>query len=180
MNRALIVIDAQNDFITGALANPNAVKALPTLKNVVEYARGTGFKIFYTMDTHNNDYLETQEGKNLPVPHCIRYTSGWGIDNSVAPHEEDIIIEKFTFGYDDWADWGWLKDMDEIWIAGFCTDICVVANFMILKACFPEVPIVVIADACAGVTQARHDAAIITMESCQARIIDWEDIAYET
>ena len=177
MRKVLIVIDMQNDFIDAALGTKEAAAIVDAVKDKIRSYPSEN--IIATMDTHYDNYMETQEGKNLPVPHCIRYTSGWGFDNSVAPHEEDIIIQKSTFGYDDWADWGWLKDMDEIWIAGFCTDICVVANFMILKACFPEVPIVVIADACAGVTQDKHDAAITTMESCQARIIDWEDIAYE-
>ena len=169
MNKQLIVIDAQEDFVRGALRNEEAIAALPVIREAVAYAsRNFDRDIIYTKDTHNKDYLETQEGRNLPYPHCIKGSDGWEICPEVLA-EKSKIIEKNTFGSRLW-DMQCLGTVDEIWLCGFCTDICVSANFQILKSIYPEVPIVVIEDACAGVTKELHEAALKVMRSCQARI----------
>lgn len=185
MNKVLIVIDAQEDFTRGALRNEEAINALPVIHDVVCFANEYfDNPIIYTQDSHEDDYLETQEGKNLPVPHCITLSSGWDLCEEVKcdPKKHDnLIVMKESFGYDDWTErrFRWLKDVDEIWMCGFCTDICVSANFQILKALFPEVPITIIEDACAGVTPELHDAALKVMKSCQARVLTWEELKNE-
>ena len=180
MNKVLIVIDAQEDFTRGALRNEEAIEALPTLSEVVDYAyENFDRRIIYTKDTHpsNEEYLASQEGCNLPVPHCIEGTKGWRICREALVDNGDICAKQ-TFGYMNWGMHS-LANVDEIWLCGFCTDICVSANFQILKAMYPEVPIVVIEDACAGVTPELHEAALKVMKSCQARIVKWEDLRNE-
>lgn len=181
MNKALIIIDAQEDFTRGALRNEEAIKALPVIHDVVEFARDNEFSyIIYTQDTHKNNYLETQEGKNLPVKHCIYGTDGWNLCPEVVVNYDDVLnLKKGSFGYTNWYEWRLSSLADEIWICGFCTDICVSANFQILKATYPTIPITVISDACAGVTPELHDAALKVMKSCQARIVKWEDLKKE-
>ena len=179
MNRVLIVIDAQEDFVRGTLRNEEAIKALPTLQKVVQYAVTNEMDIHYTMDTHQEDeYDETQEGRKLPIKHCIEFTEGWDICeeaySNVSPYN---IHYKDAFGTLAWE--SYLKifeDVDEFWLCGFCTDICVSANFQILKACFPEIPIIVIADACAGTTPEMHEAALKVMKSCQAEVKNWNEL----
>ena len=185
MNKVLIVIDAQEDFTRGALRNEAAIQTLPVIHDIVEFAANNNMTITYTADTHGEDYLESQEGNNLPIPHCIYRTPGWDICGEVInidyPH---TVIMKETFGYTGW-DKKYnvisqkLATADEIWLCGFCTDICVSANFQLLKAFYPEVPIVVIQDACAGVTPELHYAALKVMKSCQARIVEWEKLKNE-
>lgn len=178
MNKLLIVIDAQEDFTREALCNEEAIKALPVIREIVDYAyENFDRKTIYTKDTHGDAYLKTQEGKNLPVPHCIRDTKGWQICPE-ALTDKCEIYEKHSFGFKSW-DVKALGTLDEIWLCGFCTDICVSANFQILKASYPEVPIVVIEDACAGVTPELHEAALKVMKSCQARIVKWSDLKNE-
>ena len=177
MKRALIVIDAQEDFVRGALRNEEAIKALPTIKEIVDYAYEHIDKIIYTKDTHGQGYLKSFEGKNLPVPHCIQYTAGWRICPEVMADDSTILI-KHTFGYDAWFSEK-LNEYDEIWLCGFCTDICVSANYQTIKATAPEVPIFVIEDACAGVTPELHEAALKVMKSCQARIVKWSELKDE-
>ena len=178
MSKVLIVVDAQEDFTRGALRNEEAIKALPTVHNVIRYAEDHDFDIYCTMDTHFkselSNYLDTQEGKNLPIEHCIYQTNGWKLCKEVQGEKSHCPILKETFGYLDWRDEE--LDPDEIWICGFCTDICVSANFQILKATFPEVPITIIEDACAGVTPELHDAAIKVMKSCQAHVVKFNEL----
>ena len=177
-NKLLIVIDAQEDFTRGALRNEEAIKALPVVHDVVEYAYSNGMEIVYTRDTHSKEeYLKTQEGVNLPVEHCIFKTAGWDIcpeamcSGMVYPE----IINKNSFGTLEWR-WIPYRNIDEIWICGFCTDICVSANFQIIKAFCPEIPITIISDACAGVTPELHKAALDVMKSCQAKIKTWKEL----
>lgn len=182
MNKALIIIDAQEDFTRGALRNENAIKALSTLHEVASFAEENEFKLIcYTRDTHSKvTYKFTQEGKNLPIEHCIINTPGHRICEEASIHNAALIIDKNTFGYKDWQRYSLkLHRVNEIWLCGFCTDICVSANFQILKATYPEVPIVVIKDACAGVTLDLHKAALKVMKSCQARIVDWKTLLKE-
>lgn len=183
----LVVIDAQNDFIDGALANTVAQERVP---NIVELINSKEWDyIFATYDTHFEDYLETKEGEKLPVKHCLYQSEGWKINDDVyqAIVNAEIngtkvtTIAKETFGYPDFGhdmmDVMGIEteeDLQEmnITMCGFCTDICVVSNALILKACFyKEAEINVVENACAGVTKESHDAAINTMKMCQINII---------
>ena len=175
MNKVLIVIDAQEDFTRGALRNEEAIKALPVIHNLVEYASKNDMQIIYTKDTHNDTYLDTQEGKNLPIPHCIVNTAGWKLCPEVEVNNANVVYKQ-TFGYLHWDFIRQVAKADEIWLCGFCTDICVSANFQTIKAALPEIPIVVIEDACAGVTPELHDAAIKVMKSCQAKILNFSEL----
>lgn len=175
-NIVLIVIDAQEDFTRGAFRNEEAIQALPKIAEVIKYIReDTEGRIYYTMDTHTSNYLYTLEGKNLPIPHCIAGTPGWEICPEVRTPNM-IIYEKSSFGYNGWHWNSMLEDADEIWLCGFCTDICVSANFQIIKASYPNIPIVVIEDACAGVTPEHHEAALKVMQSCQATVVKWNEL----
>lgn len=182
MKRVLaIIVDAQNDFTTGALGNKEAVTALPTIRELKEYVLKNKGAVIHTMDTHIADeYFDTQEGKNLPMLHTVFNTDGWHVHPSlVMENEQDFTIfylSKGTFGYIDWQNIIEEKFVDEIWICGFCTDICVSANFQILKATFPEMPIYIVKDACAGVTPELHEAALKVMASCQGKIVTWAEL----
>ncbi len=164
--KTLIVIDMQNDFITGALGTPEACAIVEKVKAKIADSKAQGDRIIYTRDTHSEDYLDTPEGKKLPVPHCIRGTRGWEIADGLYVEGSDII-DKPTFGY---IGWDKLKP-DEIELVGLCTDICVVSNALILKALFPNASIRVDASCCAGVTPDSHRAALTIMKMCQIDVI---------
>ena len=173
MGKVLVVVDMQKDFIDGALGTKEAIGIVE--KAATEIAQFEG-RIFVTMDTHHDDYLNTAEGRKLPVPHCIRMTDGWHIDNRIqaALSGKDYqVIEKGTFGslqlVEEMRKTGTQEDM-EIECFGLCTDICVVSNALLLKANFPEAKITVKANCCAGVTPKTHEAALKTMEMCQIEI----------
>lgn len=174
---ALIVIDAQEDFTRGALRNEEAIAALPKIAELVKHVQNIEGKIFYTQDIHDKDYLNTQEGRNLPVPHCIKDTEGWEICKEVRTDSMRTVLKE-SFGFSHWST-VFTEKPDEIWLCGFCTDICVSANFQLLKATFPETPIIVVEDCCAGVTPELHDAAIKVMKSCQAQVKTLEEIKNE-
>ena len=138
MAKILIVVDMQNDFIDGALGTQEAVAIVPYVKEVVENFDG---KVFFTRDTHFENYMETQEGKNLPVPHCIKDTEGWQICPVLEELRKTEAIDKLTFGSKDLV--GVLKEeenIEEITFVGLCTDICVISNVMVVKAFYPEIP----------------------------------------
>lgn len=169
MSRTLIVVDVQNDFVTGSLGTTEAQAIIPNVhKKIQEYVSG-GDRIIFTRDTHFENYLETNEGKHLPVEHCILGTDGWQIVNGLVPDGYSVeYINKENFGYDRWRS----KTLSgELELIGLCTDICVVSNALILKALFPEHTIIVDASCCAGVTPDRHKAALETMKSCQIEVI---------
>ena len=173
MRKILVVVDMQNDFIDGALGTPEAVAIVENVKaRIREYDPAD---VFVTMDTHKPDYLETQEGRNLPVEHCIKGTKGWQIRSDIAELLPDLhVYEKPTFGSVALA-----KDMAEIAaneeieieVLGLCTDICVVSNALMLKAHMPEVKISVDPSCCAGVTPESHEAALKTMQMCQIGVL---------
>lgn len=175
MNKnALVVIDVQNDFIDGALGSKEAQETLP---RIVEKVRGFQGCVLATKDTHFDGYLETQEGKNLPVPHCIKGTNGWDFPEELAELMEERavkVFEKTTFGSVDLArELKRLFDHDEIEsveFVGFCTDICVVSNALLTKAESPELPVFVDARCCAGVTPEKHESALDVLESCQVQV----------
>lgn len=176
-----IVVDAQNDFATGALGSKEAEDALPYISNVVNHALHTNGVLVYTHDTHFDDYLDTQEGRNLPVIHTIFGSWGWRIVDavSVMPTEHNRVkhINKEDFGYNDWNYFfedlcnEYKEDIEAIVICGFVTDICVIVNALSIKTVLPEVPMKVIAKACAGTTPEAHEAALRVMKSCQIEVM---------
>ncbi len=173
MRKILLVIDMQNDFIDGALGTAEAVAMLPrALEEIRKYHAAD---IIATRDTHAPNYMDTQEGKNLPVPHCIRGTQGWELNGEVqAAVGGAEIIDKPTFGSKTLAEkLAAMSESEEldITLIGLCTDICVVSNALMIKAYLPETKVSVIADCCAGVTPATHTAALETMKMCQINVI---------
>ena len=173
MKKILIVVDMQNDFVDGALGTQEAVEIVG---NVVSKIAGFDGRILATLDTHHSDYLNTAEGKKVPVPHCIGGTQGWLLNGKVlyALSEKDYkTIEKPTFGSTQLVEeLRRIREQEEIEVEliGLCTDICVVSNALLLKAHFPEMRISVDASCCAGVTPGTHQAALETMKMCQIDI----------
>lgn len=174
MKHFLIVVDMQKDFVDGALGTAEAVEIVP---RVAEKIREFDGSIFVTLDTHQDNYMQSAEGRKLPVPHCIKGTEGWQLDKTVARALEGksyITVEKNTFGSVELP--GLIEKAAQgqtftVEVIGLCTDICVVSNALLIKAVFPEAPIEVDAACCAGVTTQAHEAALATMESCQIDII---------
>ncbi len=166
----LIVVDMQKDFITGSLGSKLAEKIVP---DVVEKVKNFSGKVIFTKDTHFADYLKTQEGKKLPVQHCIKDTDGWQICDELKPYVNDVV-DKITFGSVDLPkilkDYG--EKIEEIELCGLCTDICVISNAMILKASFPETKIIVDGKCCAGVSIESHKTALEAMKAVQIEILD--------
>lgn len=169
--KVLIVIDMQNDFIDGALKNNEAISIVGNVAEKVKANREAGNPIIFTRDTHASDYLETIEGKYLPVPHCIKGTDGWQITSEIEVLDSDKIIDKPTFGSLELAEYLATLDFDEVEIIGVCTDICVISNVMIVKAKFPEKEIFVDSSCCAGVTLESHDNALAAMKMCHIQVI---------
>lgn len=180
--KVLVVVDMQNDFITGSLGTPEAQAIVPNVQKKVDEAVKNGDIIIYTRDTHQANYLETREGKKLPVEHCIDRTNGWQIADGImldSYYEHMCIVDKPAFGSIElaWAinglmnPYGGFTADDEIELVGLCTDICVVSNALLLKSHFCEdVEISVDATCCAGVTPETHEAALKTMEMCQINV----------
>lgn len=174
MKQILIVIDMQNDFITGTLGNPQAQKILPRLAQKIQDFHG---EIIFTRDTHESDYLSTQEGKLLPIAHCIRDSDGWQICSELAfacKSASCRIFDKPTFGSKELAQAlaAESETIESITLVGVCTDICVISNAILLKAFLPETPIFVDASCCAGVTEQSHQTALDAMRACQIQIIE--------
>ena len=167
----LIVVDMQNDFITGSLRNKEAIKIVPNVINKIKSFNG---EIFFTKDTHSKNYLKTKEGINLPVKHCIKNTVGWEIDKDIAAYIKNSPIEKNTFGSKKLI--AILKKLNKkqkiesITLIGVCTDICVISNALLLKAYFPEIDIKVDSSCCAGVTVESHNNALNAMKMCQIEV----------
>ena len=180
--KVLVVVDMQNDFITGSLGTKEAQAIVPNVKKKVEAAVQNGDIIIYTRDTHFVNYLDTREGKKLPVEHCIYRTPGWRIPDELLPpgdYAKMEIFDKYTFGSYDLPtvlrqiifNSGHSLDCDEIELVGLCTDICVVSNALLFKSNFyNEYDISVDATCCAGVTPETHEAALKTMEMCQINV----------
>lgn len=176
--KVLIVVDMQNDFIDGSLGSKEAQAIVPNVKKKIAEAVKNGDHIIYTRDTHFEDYLDTKEGKKLPVPHCVYRTNGWKIADSLLPpgwYEKVYILDKFTFGSKDLpsiiASNEEMLSCSEIELLGLCTDICVVSNALMLKSHFYQaMEISVDATCCAGVTPESHEAALKTMEMCQINV----------
>ena len=166
--KVLIVVDMQKDFVDGALGSAEAVAIVPTVKALID---GFDGEVYFTRDTHFENYMSTEEGKHLPVPHCIKDTEGWQIVPALDALRTTQPIDKLTFGSKELIEL--LADkqgIESITLCGLCTDICVVSNALLLKAGFPEAEIAVRRDCCAGVTPEKHEAALETMASCQISI----------
>ncbi len=169
--KALIVVDMQTDFIEGSLGSEEARKIVP---NVVKYIEDFDGLVFVTMDTHGEDYMKTVEGKHLPVPHCMLGSNGWIIDRNVnqALKKKQVlhIYNKDTFGciklFEEIP-----NEVEEIYIIGLCTDICVVSQALLAKAFFKDAEVYVVKDCCAGVTPETHEAALTTMKMCHVNVI---------
>ncbi len=174
MKKILVVVDMQNDFIDGALAAENGTAIVA---NVIDYVKQFDGQVLYTLDTHFENYLTTQEGSNLPVPHCVKGTNGWEIPDNL----KDILsaknakgFEKPSFGSPELALYlaqeNKKQEINEIELVGICTDICVLTNCITLKTFLPEVKITVLANMCAGVTAERHTVALEAMQYCQIKV----------
>lgn len=181
MEKILIVIDMQNDFVTGPLGSKEATKIIQPIKEkIIEYA-ANGNKFYFTKDTHDkNTYFETLEGKYLPIEHCIRYTNGWDIVPELKIFSKDLAsyginrneIPKNNFGYKWWREYFPKYSLEyEFELVGVCTDICVITNALLLRTYFPESKIIVDSNCCAGSTPEKHKAAIEVMKSCHIDVI---------
>lgn len=166
MKKTIIVVDMQNDFVTGSLGTKEACKTVPVIEKLLKENQEN--QIIFTQDTHHEDYLSTNEGKMLPVKHCMKGTKGWEIIPELKEWtHQAIMVEKPTFGSLKLPQLISQNQPEQIILVGVCSDICVISNALILKAHFPEIPIIVYENACAGVTPDKHQAAIETMKSCQ-------------
>lgn len=181
VRKALVIVDMQNDFLDGVLGNERCLATVPEVVNLIK--EGDYNAIIYSQDTHNEDYLSTQEGKHLPVIHCVKGTAGWELNqdvkeaiNSYELNKEGCIFnyEKNTFGglvLTDILKEDCFKDCDEIHFCGVCTGICVISNIMIAKAAVPEIRLCLVEKACACVTEESHKTAIEALKTCQVDII---------
>ena len=176
--KVLIVVDVQNDFVTGSLGTPEAQAIIPNVKEKFDEYKNNGDYVILTKDTHHSDYADTSEGRKLPE-HCMYGTKGWEIVDELDYKNLDsfMVCCKSTFGFDDW-DWEETFDIADdsslldIEIIGICTDICVITNALLIKTYYPEAKITVDASCCAGSTPEKHKAALDVMESCQINIIN--------
>ena len=170
--RVLVVVDMQNDFIDQALGTKEAVGIVDNVAKKIKEFDGA---VIFTKDTHGENYLDTQEGKNLPVVHCIKGSNGWQISSKLPVAEDAVIFEKPTFGSKELgqylADMAKDEDIEEIEVIGLCTDICVISNALLIKAFLPEVKITVDSACCAGVTPKSHENALEAMKMCQINVI---------
>lgn len=169
--KALIVVDMQNDFISGALGTEEAEAIVGAVAKKIAAARAAGMLVIFTRDTHTADYLSTQEGRKLPVPHCVKDTEGWQIDSRLDAADSQII-DKPGFGSPALIHTlSRLPELEQVEFVGLCTDICVITNVMMLKGALPELPISVDSACCAGVTPQSHETALAAMKMCQIEIV---------
>lgn len=166
----IVVVDMQNDFITGSLGTAEAVGIVPAVEKFIKDAKANDIPLIFTRDTHHEDYLNTSEGKKLPVEHCIKGTKGWEICPELLPYTKDsLVIDKPTFGSPALADA--VKEYDNIKLLGLCTGICVLSNAILLKAFYPEKNISIESSLSACVTPETHKTALAAMGLCQIDII---------
>lgn len=165
MKKTLIVVDMQRDFINGSLGTKEAEAIVDRVKSKIEACRKNGDEVIFTRDTHQENYLETNEGRHLPVIHCVKGTPGWEIDPRLDT-SGSMIIDKPTFAYNGWAEYGF----QDVELVGLCTDICVISNALMIKALYPEIRVSVDANCCAGVTPESHAAALLVMKMCQVDV----------
>lgn len=171
--KVIIVIDMQNDFLSGALRNTEAMAIAPKMASYLE-SLGEKYYTIATRDTHSLDYMMTNEGRHLPVIHCVSGTWGWNITDELKNVKFDQIIDKPNFGIssNDWLDALEGIDVEEITLMGVCTDICVVSNALALKTAYPEIKVSCVSNLCAGVTKETHEAALLVMKMCQVDLYE--------
>lgn len=170
----LLIIDMQNDFITGSLANEDAEKIVPSICELIKEWEGP---IICTRDTHGPNYLNTPEGQKLPVEHCIKDTAGWCVNDDIQKAlrgKNYCYVDKGTFGFEGWDRYGSTLRKANLYIAGTCTNICVITNALLLKTVYPENQITVLSNLCAGLTPEKHEAALNVMKSCQIDVVNLE------
>lgn len=171
MSKLVVIVDMQNDFIDGALGTKEAEAIVPNVKDYLEQVT-EDVQVVFTRDAHGEDYMETQEGRKLPVVHCVAGTKGWEICDALKPFAEDcVIFDKPTFGSVDLQQFVLENEYDEIELMGLCTDICVISNAMLVKAALPEAKVTVRSDCSAGVTVESHNNALDAMAACQIEIL---------
>ena len=169
--KVLAIIDMQKDFIDGALGTKEAAAIVPAVAARLHQARSSGETVVFTRDTHHADYLTTQEGQKLPVPHCLEGSDGWQIDAAL-PVMDAPVFDKPGFGSPALIDYlSHLPELESVEFVGLCTDICVITNAMMLKGALPELSIRVRAACCAGVTPQSHENALAVMKQCQIEIM---------
>lgn len=172
MRDALIVVDMQNDFIDGVLGTKEAISIVPGVVEAVKNFKGI---VLFTRDTHSSSYMSTEEGKNLPVPHCIKGTTGWEIRDEIKPYITTPPIDKETFGSSELItrlqELNRKEEIKTVTLIGLCTDICVISSAIIAKASLPNAHIRVVSSLTAGVSPESHERALRAMESCQIEII---------
>ena len=169
MRKFFVVVDAQVDFVTGALPNPAAQVAVPKIKAAAEKALAEGYELIFTLDTHHENYMETGEGKHLPVVHCVEGTDGWRIVpelNDLA--NKAILLPKEHFGSENWREY--ISEGDEVTMCGFVSSICVISNALAIKQ-IEGVEVNILKDCCAGLTNEDHKAAMTVMKCCQCNIV---------
>ena len=175
MNRVLIVVDLQNDFIDGSLGTDEAKAIIPNVKSKVDWYIKNGYDVIFTRDTHSDElYLLSAEGRKLPIKHCIKGTHGWQIGLETIPGAYEVI-DKSTFGYFQWQHildkYVYDDDVKDIELCGLDTDICVITNALIIKTLYPDIEVTVDARCCAGSNTEKHAAALEVMKSCQIDVI---------
>lgn len=171
MKRLLIVVDMQNDFVDGALGSREAQAIVPHVMNKIKEYEAAGQEVAFTLDTHFDNYMDTMEGKKLPIVHCVKGTLGWELVEELK-HLKGNRFEKFTFGSRELGDYVEKGGYDSVELVGLCTDICVISNAMVIKAATPETTIQVDASCCAGVTPESHKNALNAMQMCHINIVD--------
>lgn len=169
MKRLLVVVDMQNDFIDGSLGTKEAQAIVPNVIEKIRAYQNAGDDVVFTMDTHTDDYMDTLEGKNLPVLHCIKGTDGWNLKREIDAFE-GTRFEKPTFGCSALAEYVAEQAYDQVELVGLCTDICVISNAMLIKAAVWNTPILVDASCCAGVTPESHENALKALKMCQIQV----------
>ena len=170
MKEILVVVDMQKDFLTGALGNADTAAVTEKVAKKIKAERERGVEVIFTRDTHQENYLSTQEGKRLPVVHCIENTEGWQIEDGLYLLGEKVF-DKPTFGSIELAEYIRDKKYEKVTLVGVCTDICVVSNALLIKAYCPEITVAVDKECCAGVTRESHEAALKTMSACQVEVL---------
>ena len=170
MKKLLVIVDMQNDFVDGALGAEGGKEAVQNARELLAKARAEGTQVVFTKDLHGDNYLETQEGKRLPVPHCIKGTEGAQIAKELSV-DGATVFEKNAFASVELAEFTRQEGFDEIIFAGICTDICVVSNALLVKAYNPDTRVAVVADCCAGTMKENHLAALQVMKCCQIDIL---------
>lgn len=180
MKKLLVVVDMQNDFISGVLGTDEAKKIVPDIAKYIKEFRESGHDVIFTMDSHHDNYDETLEGKNNPIKHCIVGTDGWSIVSELEEEGVDpTVFMKETFGCTTLGYYVADNEYDEIQVCGVCTDTCVISNALLMKAFAKNTPIKVIVNLCAGTTPEKHEIALAAMKQCQIelwKIYDKENI----